>query len=73
MNLLSNSCQQTGKTSENGKKTGPPTSRAQFSLICSSNSFGGVTYAPPPSPTAHFKEACISLQDRPAANVYTVT
>ena len=73
MNLLSNSCQQTGKKSENGKNTGPPTSRAQFSLIYRSNSFGGVTYTPPPSPAAHFKETCISLQDRPAANEYTVT
>jgi len=57
--------------SKTGKKSGT-TSPAQFSLICSSNSFGGVTYAPPLSPAAHFKETCISLQDRPAANVYTV-
>ena len=46
MNLLSNYCQQTGKKSENGKKTGPPTNPAtvppQFFLLLRYNFFIGV-------------------------------
>ena len=46
MNLLSNSCQQTGKKSENGKN-GPPTNPAtappqQFLLLLRCNLFMGV-------------------------------
>jgi len=44
MNLLSNSCQQTGKKSENEKKTGPPTNPAtappeKFNLLLQCNLF----------------------------------